>query len=378
MSLLFPLGLFALAAVLLPLLIHLARRSPYTPLDFAALRWLRAQVRPRQRVRFDDWPLLLARLLLLIALALLLARPVLTGQTPAPDAWAVVAPGLDAQALRSSAAGNAASQWHWLAPGFPGIDHPPPAQPASLPSLLRELDAQLPATTTLQVHVPDPLPGLDGQRLQLSRAVQWQPHPAAPPPAAATPTPAPPLLRLRDDTPPPARHWLAAVQRAWTGQPLLPALSAGAVPAAGQTGVWTGPAPLSPAWQRFVQEGGSVLTAATAPASAPVLLRDAEGKPLLLQQTLGRGRLLHLVGRWDAAHHPALRQPELPRRLQLVLQGAPRAQLGDAADHTPIQRNLPVQAAPGHALAPWLLVLVLLLFALERWLASAPRRRQPQ
>ena len=44
MSLLFPLGLAALAAWLLPLLIHLARRHPYTPLDFAALRWLRAQV----------------------------------------------------------------------------------------------------------------------------------------------------------------------------------------------------------------------------------------------------------------------------------------------------------------------------------------------
>ncbi|PSD48360.1 hypothetical protein C7E25_22630, partial [Stenotrophomonas maltophilia] len=37
MTLLFPLGLAALAAGLLPLLIHLARRHPYTPLDFAAL-----------------------------------------------------------------------------------------------------------------------------------------------------------------------------------------------------------------------------------------------------------------------------------------------------------------------------------------------------
>jgi hypothetical protein len=79
MTLLFPLGLAALAAGLLPLLIHLARRHPYTPLDFAALRWLRAQIRPRQRIRFDDWPLLLVRLLLLAALALLLARPALTG-----------------------------------------------------------------------------------------------------------------------------------------------------------------------------------------------------------------------------------------------------------------------------------------------------------
>jgi len=102
MSLLFPLGLAALAAWLLPLLIHLARRHPYTPLDFAALRWLRAHIRPRQRIRFDDWPLLLVRLLLLAALALLLARPALTGPAPVPAAWTVVAPGLDATALRGT------------------------------------------------------------------------------------------------------------------------------------------------------------------------------------------------------------------------------------------------------------------------------------
>ncbi|MDW7600188.1 BatA domain-containing protein, partial [Stenotrophomonas maltophilia] len=196
MTLLFPLGLTALAAGLLPLLIHLARRHPYTPLDFAALRWLRAQIRPRQRIRFDDWPLLLMRLLLLAALALLLARPALTGPAPVPTAWTVVAPGLDAAALRGSAeAGN----WHWLAPGFPAIDHAPPASSASLPSLLRELDAQLPTGTALTVHVPDPLPGLDGARLQLSREVQWrpQPVPATPQPSAATV----PRLRVHSGAP---------------------------------------------------------------------------------------------------------------------------------------------------------------------------------
>ena len=184
MTLLFPLGLAALAAGLLPLLIHLARRHPYTPLDFAALRWLRAQMRPRQRIRFDDWPLLLVRLLLLAALALLLARPALTGPTAPPAAWTVVAPGLDATALRGTAEDR---NWHWLAPGFPAIDQAPPAASASLPSLLRELDAQLPVGTALTVHVPDPLPGLDGARLQLSRDVQWhtQPMPVTAQPSAA-------------------------------------------------------------------------------------------------------------------------------------------------------------------------------------------------
>ncbi len=73
LSLLFPLGLAALAAWLLPLLIHLARRQESRLTEFAALRWLRAQPRPRQRIRVDEWPLLLLRLLLLALLALLLA-----------------------------------------------------------------------------------------------------------------------------------------------------------------------------------------------------------------------------------------------------------------------------------------------------------------
>ncbi|MGQ3469536.1 BatA domain-containing protein, partial [Xanthomonas campestris] len=79
MLLLFPAGLAALAALVLPLLIHLARRSGHRPTDFAALRWVRALPRPRHRVRFDEWPLLLVRLVLLAAPAVLLAGPALAG-----------------------------------------------------------------------------------------------------------------------------------------------------------------------------------------------------------------------------------------------------------------------------------------------------------
>ncbi|PBS16923.1 hypothetical protein CMZ81_01460, partial [Lysobacteraceae bacterium NML93-0793] len=76
-GLLAPLGLAALAAWLLPLLLHLARRDATRPTPFAALRFLREKPRPRRRLRFDDWPLLLVRLALLALLALWLAWPVL-------------------------------------------------------------------------------------------------------------------------------------------------------------------------------------------------------------------------------------------------------------------------------------------------------------
>lgn len=372
MSLLFPLGLLALLSALLPLLIHLARRHPYTPLDFAALRWLRARVRPRQRIRFDDWPLLLVRLLLLAALAVLLARPALTGPAPAAPAWTVVAPGLDAQALRGK---EGTAPWHWLAPAFPEIDQPVPVQTATLPSLLRELDARLPAGTALVVHVPDPLSDLDGQRLQLSRTVRWVPH--AVPLRAATPAAtAAPVLRLHSGATAPVQRWAAAVQRAWHGQVMPPALAGGALPGAGEIGVWSGGKPLPGNWQRWLQQGGQVLVETPAPATAPVLLRAEGGEPLLLQQRVGRGRLLHLVGGLDVAVNPALQRADLPRQLRIALQGEPRARVGDARDHAPTKASRPAARAEPRDIGVWLAVLLLLLFGVERWLASAPQRRR--
>ncbi|WP_207796305.1 BatA domain-containing protein, partial [Xanthomonas citri] len=175
--LLFPAGLAALAALLLPLLIHLARRSEHRPTDFAALRWLRAIPRPRHRVRLDEWPLLLVRLLLLAAVALLLAEPAVRDHDDAHPRIAL-SPGVDVAAARQlSHAADA--RWVWLAPGFPPVDADANAQtpktlatPAGatqpVSSLLRELDASLPPDAALSVIVPAQWGPLDAQRLQLS------------------------------------------------------------------------------------------------------------------------------------------------------------------------------------------------------------------
>lgn len=371
MSLLFPLGLLAFAAWLLPLLIHLARRHPYTPVDFAALRWLRARIRPRQRIRFDDWPLLLVRLLLLAALALLLARPALSGPDPAPAAWTVVAPGLDAVALRGTEDPRA---WHWLAPGFPPIAQPAVPGDASLPSLLRELDAQLPTGTALTVYVPDPLPGLDGARLQLLRQVQWRPQPLAA--GTSQSVPAPPRLRLKSDAPAAAQHWLTALQRAWGSQPLAAPLPADALPESGEIGVWSSADPLPTPWQTWVNQGSRLLSRATPPAGARLLLRDAQGAPLLWEQRMGRGHVLYLPGEWDTGRNMALRDEHLPRQLLQALRPPAPPRVGDALDQAPQRAPLPPTAPLARELAPWLMLVILLLFALERWMASSARRRQ--
>ena len=188
---LFPAGLAALATLLLPLLIHLARRDEQRLIDFAALRWLSAKPRPRRRVRFDDWPLLLLRLLLLALLAMLLARPALHGIEDATPRIAVV-PGVDASAARNLPA-SANAQWLWLAAGFPAFDTPSPSPTQPVASLLRELDATLPPDAPLTVVVPSVMDGLDAQRPQLSRAVRWQVVETTPPTTRAA-TPAPPRL----------------------------------------------------------------------------------------------------------------------------------------------------------------------------------------
>ena len=127
-ALLAPLGLFALAALALPIVIHLVRRIELRTTDFAALRWISERIRPRRRLRFERPWLLLLRLALLALFALLLARPVVDEPAIAARALVVVAPGSDLSAARSVVS-IADANWRWLAPGFPSIETPAPSTP---------------------------------------------------------------------------------------------------------------------------------------------------------------------------------------------------------------------------------------------------------
>lgn len=367
LSLLFPLGLLALASLLVPLLIHLARRHHYAPLEFAALRWLRAKARPRQRIRFDEWPLLLVRLLLLAALAVLLARPLLHGAPVQTPPWVVVAPGLSAPML------PAGSEGRWLAPGFPPLQDTAPAGQQPLSSLLRELDQTLPEGTELTVYVPDPMPGLDGERPRLSRAVIWRPVAI---PVGATVQDTSPQLRVSGtDQDPAALRVLNALQRAWSGQSLPAALAPDAVPEQGQVGVWLADAPLPATWQAWVQAGGSVLAVSTrvTTGSGTTVLQDASGKAAVMRHALGRGQVLRFTAALSPDALPALREPSFPRRLLEQVRPLPPPQLAPAAVQAPLTGATPPLAQP-RDLATWLLAVIVLLFALERWMATAPRR----
>jgi len=215
--------------------------------------------------------------------------------------------------------------------------------------------------------------GLDGERPRLSRAVKWRP--VAMPVGATVPDNAPQLRVSGTDQEPSALRVLDALQRAWSGQPLSVARATDAVPEQGQVGVWLADAPLPAAWQAWVQAGGSVLAVSTkaATGTGTTVLQDAGGKASVMRHALGRGQVLRFTAALSADALPILREPSFPRRLLEQLHPLPPPQLAPAAVQAPLTGASPPLAQP-RDLAAWLLVLIVLLFALERWMATAPRR----
>lgn len=377
---LFPAGFIALAALLLPLLIHLARRSEQRIIDFAALRWLSARPRPRRRIRFDEWPLLLLRLLLLALLAMLLARPALTGVADTQPRIAVL-PGVDLAAARRAVA-DVDAQWLWLAPGFPRIDKtaaPPTAQPVS--SLLRALDASLPADTALTVVVPSVLDGLDAQRPQLSRALHWQV--VEQPTAAGKPvTIAPPAMQVRhDEAGKQGLRYLNAVASAWNGPRPQAANDSSAFSDDDKLHVWLSAKPLPADTAAWLQRGGRLLvdarTQVPIDAQRTPLWRDANGSLVIEQISTAQGHWLRWAAPLQPAGLPALLDADFPSGLRAVLQAAPTPRRALAATMQP-ETGAATYPQAATELSHWLLLAIALLFLLERWLASAPRRRSRQ
>ncbi|UNK47900.1 BatA domain-containing protein [Lysobacter sp. S4-A87] len=381
LAFLLPAGLAALAALLLPLLIHLARRSEQRPIQFAALRWLRQKPKPRHRIRFDEWLLLALRLLLLIALALLLARPVIVGG--ASDApWIAVVPGVDLQQARAQPAPENA-RWHWLAPGFPSLDEPAPRASAPVISLLRELDADLPAGATLTVLVPEQLSGVDAQLPSLSHRIQWRVLPGSMPTGPAQPNVAAfaPSIRHAPQREA-AMRYLRAAQAAWSAGNTKAASDQAPhtqpLPANTRQLIWLAPGPLPAAVDAWAREGGVALldhgaTMANLPATT-VLWRDATGAPLVEGAAYGKGRVMRFTRELAPQAMPALLEPDFPQQLRTLFdppRAAPTRVL--AATHAPLAGG-PVFPQSPRDLQPWLVLLIAVLFLAERWLATGARR----
>jgi hypothetical protein len=407
-GLLLPAGLLALAGVLVPLLIHLIRRSEMLVSDFAALRWLAAKARPRRRLRFDERLLLAVRLLLIASIAALLAQPTLTGWPAARD-WLLVVPGVAVADLPTPDSEREVER-RWLAPGLLPLSAPTPAAgPTS--SLLRELDATLAPDSGITVLVPVELAGLDGERPRLSRAVDWRvldtDAGAAPDTPAARPFGADALSL-----------WLAFAPERAAELRYLRAAAASSAPASVHTGVdaaeadfaadsqglaisgeialpdaldtvdwpafgadwliWLSDDPLPSAVTDWVAAGGQVLRIGTALDAAngePVTLwRGTHPTRALRASALGSGRVLALNAPLTPERLPELLDPGFPNLLRSWLaEAGPMPSLAPAESHAP-DVGLPAYPPPARGLSEWLAVLIALLFLVERWLASAPGR----
>ena len=160
-----PLGLAALAVLLVPVLLHLARRKPDRPVRIGSLRHLPPGAAPRRaRSRIIEPWLLAVRMFLLTLLALLIAQPFLRSVSPgrAPKSVLVVPADVPDDSLRLLLP-RADSL---LASG---------AEPRRLPmddlwSELSELDAGLPPGSSIAVVAPTELP-MAGGRPALRSAV---------------------------------------------------------------------------------------------------------------------------------------------------------------------------------------------------------------
>jgi hypothetical protein len=373
--LLAPLGLAALAALVVPLLIHLRRRTEEVPVDFAALRWLDPRPRPRRKLRFDELLLLALRLLLIALLALLLAQPALSGwEDKRPRT--LVTPGVDAAAAREIAGPDA--DVRWIAPGFPALDGAGPVEPAQTASLIREFDADLLPGVPLTVLVPRVLDGVDAAPLRLTRRVSWRiaegAAPTTPPAPPASPTLA---VRYAAGAEGPLRYLRAAAQ-AWSEEPRFAATTSSDPPPRDHVLVWLTPGRVPPKVTDWVSAGGIAVLGEGAQVAMPdatmALWRDAFGNTLMEGAPLGAGRLLRFTRPLVPSAMPELVGAEFPARLRdLITPPAPPPARVAAVVYAP-SAGIPPFPLALRELSSWLCALIALIFLAERLLAIRPRR----
>lgn len=369
-GLLFPLALGALAAVIVPLIIHIARKSEQHPTDFSAIRWLRQKPRPRSRLRFDEWPLLLTRILLVALVALFLAAPVFFG-TQSKRSYIAIVPGADPNGLTLKDA-------HWIVPGFPTATETPPTGEQPTASLIRQLDAELPTSTPLTIVVPQAMSGTDADRLHLSRKVTWRIVGGTAAYQGLSPTRPPVLVILHD-----ARHrselrYLSAVARAWQDGPNDVGDLSAPLPGTDVTLAYLSGGTIPAAVLDHVRSGGTTLLphdALLPQGAAPIpAWRDDDSAPIAEAVVIGRGRLIRFARPLTPGVLPALLDASFPAKVRLLVQTPPaaptRVMAQDYAPDTVARAFDP----PPTDVRPWLALCIAVLFAAERILATRRSR----
>ena len=295
-----PAWLAALAALAVPIAIHLWTRRRARVVRVASIRHIAGEPGRARRLRLDDPWLLLARVALIAVVVAMLARPYLSiGDAPVPETWVLVEPAMlhDADRLLDSLHRSGASM-RLLAPGLPEIDwdaRPATSAAGATPpdawSLLREAEHVAPAGTKLLIVAEPQLAADAGERPVIGLEVNWTARrlgdsvaqsrgdratrPQGDEPATRSATVFAEAER-RDD----ARYIAAAIEAAAEpslaaeGVRVLPPNDADSAVAGAGPGdwlVWLSAAPLPDALTRALRDGATVLTdSALASADAMV------------------------------------------------------------------------------------------------------------
>lgn len=374
-ALLFPAGLAALASLLIPLVIHIARRTESRTIDFAALAWLEQRPKPRRRLRLDELWLMASRLLLLTLIALWLAQPVLWGVADRRPVVAI-APGVDPASIEAADGARRV----WLAPGFPEVGVGPAPTGGETISLIRQLDAEMGPDTPLELVVPAVLDDADAQRPVLSREVGWRHAPSGPETVLTAPEPPALIVRFGPDGESTLRYFRAAAA-AWAESGAEPAVEIGALdvslPRDARHLIWLDAAAPPQAVVDWIRRGGTAVLAEGARVPLDVAPRpvwtDPEGQSIASLGRLGQGRVIQLARALTPEAMPQLLEPDFPDRLAELLSPFPTPSRAAAADHAPLT-GAAAWPQPPLDLRPWLALLIVLVFAGERWLATRRAR----
>ena len=401
-----PLGLLALGALLIPILIHRVRQ-PRQVVRVGSLRWLETSRRPVRARRWQELLLLILRCGLLAALALALAGIGWRATNLAPGRWLLVVPGVQLDAA-------ARAEWESLrgdgfeprelAAGFPelGAGTAPAAGAVAAWSLLRELEQQSAAGSRAVVFGPTWSEQFRGSRPILQRLqVSWR--------EVAGPRPVPAKEA------PPRVGFAVAQDRTDDVRYLRAALSAiGSTVEGNEDLQWIfqlGDAELPPAWARQVELGTARLVT-DAPTAAPVsavarsievagrrvhlrqratvttgavLQRDSAGEPWLTEEKRGQGTHWHFTLRFHPEWSDWVLGSAFPIWWRSVLHGGDDAGIEIGPEQaeprfvaSPRSNSGTAAAAPPVDLRTTCWGLAALLFAGERFLSHRARRMKKE
>jgi hypothetical protein len=392
-----PLWLLGLAAVAVPVALHLRGERPGRVVRVGSVRWLEGVPSAwTPAPRLTRVPLLLLRCAVLAALALALAGPYRTGPSGASSsAWVLVAPEVVRRAPLDSLRRLGALRL--LAPGLPALDAVPRVSrdsPTDVWSLLREADVRASAGTRFVVVAPRTLRFLRGVRPELRRDVDWLAVAAEPSRpdgsgegGAVTIFASP---ERQDDARYLAAAFRAAVAARGANDEVVVLSIADSMQASGTPWIaWLGAWPVPALLERRVAEGARLVTdgdTTVLAAGDRVIWRGPDGGPLLVARSRGHGMHYRLSGRFHPSALPAVVRPEFADWIDTLWAPAPlrraapdlrvsRLQGVAAAGDSP--RGAPLEAPPPLERRSPAAVMLLLLAALC-WIAErAITAREP-